>query len=208
MERRERVNPPWAAAPSVVSRPGSQCSADPVAGDLRGPSSQLQVASGVDPVVQQIPLDPIEEPPHHIESIVQRLMVVLDGVRAPRVGSNALEDLRRHYELLLRNIEEEIGRPDEDLSLAAMSAVVRQTPLAFLRQFKQLTGMTPHAYVSQRRLHRARLELHQPHGTLADVAATVGYASQSHMGKAFRRTLRLTPAAYRDLIRKGDAERP
>lgn len=136
-------------------------------------------------------------PAAQVQARVQLLLAGLDALQAPARMAPALADLRPLYARVLERIDDEIGHPDEDLSLAALSAAVQHTPLAFLRHFKLLTGMTPHAYVNERRLQRARHLLHAPHGTLADVAAAAGYAGQSHMGTAVQRAFGLTPARYR-----------
>lgn len=140
-----------------------------------------------------------QAPPAQLEALVQGLLAGLGAVQALAPAMpRALADLRPQYARVLERIDDEIGHPDEDLSLTALSTWVQQTPLAFLRHFKQLTGLTPHAYVNERRLQRARQALHAgPHGTLADVAAAARYASQSHMGTAFRKALGMAPSAYR-----------
>lgn len=139
-----------------------------------------------------------QAPPAALEPLAQSLLAGLDAMQAAPATPSALAELRPLYARVLERIDDEVGHPDEDLSLAAMSAWLQLTPLAFLRHFKQLTGMTPHAYVNERRLQRARHMLHAvPQGTLADVAAAAQYASQSHMGTAFRKAFGTTPADYR-----------
>ena len=66
------------------------------------------------------------------------------------------------------------------------------------RSFRAAYGTSPHAYLMQIRLVRARHLLaggERP----ADVAAACGFADQSHLGRRFRRAYGLTPAAYRAL---------
>ncbi|WP_235514334.1 helix-turn-helix domain-containing protein [Acidovorax sp. Root217] len=137
-----------------------------------------------------------QAPPGQVEALVQALLAGLDAVHAAPARPQALAALRPLYARVLERIDDEIGHPDEDLSLAALSAQVQHTPLAFLRHFKQLTGMTPHAYVNERRLQRVRRALEDPRNALADAAALAGYASQSHMGTAVQRAFRLTPVGY------------
>ncbi|UGQ45519.1 AraC family transcriptional regulator [Massilia endophytica] len=70
-----------------------------------------------------------------------------------------------------------------------------------LRGFAAMTGLTPHAYVLQRRLHLARrlLAAGQPPST---AAATAGFADQSHLTRIFVRTFGIAPGAYaRRLLR-------
>lgn len=144
-------------------------------------------------------------PAQQLEAVVQDLMAEADAIQALAPEGRDLPALRERYAAVLERIEDELGRPGEDLTLATLSASVDQAPLAFLRHFKRLTGMTPHAYVSERRLQRARSELLAAPGSLADIAAASGYASQSHMGVAFQRALQLTPSAYRERIRQSAA---
>ncbi|WP_426752469.1 helix-turn-helix domain-containing protein [Myxococcus sp. Y35] len=67
----------------------------------------------------------------------------------------------------------------------------------FTRAFRQSTGMTPHAWVQQRRVERARGLLSQSSLPLGDIALAVGFSSQSHFTTVFRRITGLTPAVIR-----------
>ncbi|GGG13219.1 transcriptional regulator [Rhizobium wenxiniae] len=53
--------------------------------------------------------------------------------------------------------------------------------------FKNLTGSSPMQYVKAMRLHQARLMLAGQSGTIATVAASVGYASPAQFSRDFRR---------------------
>ena len=64
------------------------------------------------------------------------------------------------------------------------------------RAFRAAYGSSPHAYLVQLRLLRAR-HLLAAGETPVMVAATCGFADQSHLGRWFRRAYGLTPAAYR-----------
>ncbi|MBN8233238.1 AraC family transcriptional regulator [Corallococcus macrosporus] len=67
----------------------------------------------------------------------------------------------------------------------------------FTRAFRQSMGMTPHAYVQQRRVERARGLLSHTNRSLGDIALEVGFSSQSHFTTVFRRVTGLTPAVVR-----------
>lgn len=67
----------------------------------------------------------------------------------------------------------------------------------FTRAFRQSMGMTPHAYVQQRRVERARELLSRTSRALGDIALEVGFSSQSHFTTVFRRLTGLTPAVIR-----------
>ena len=64
-----------------------------------------------------------------------------------------------------------------------------------LRGIARATGLTPHAYLMQRRVDLARRLIAQ--GTpLAEAAAASGFADQSHMTRLFVRKYGVSPGAY------------
>lgn len=69
-----------------------------------------------------------------------------------------------------------------------------------LRAFARATGLTPHAYLIERRTLLAR-RLILAGNPLADAAAASGFADQSHMTRAFRNRYGLTPAAAQSAAR-------
>jgi AraC family transcriptional regulator len=86
---------------------------------------------------------------------------------------------------------------DSDLGLdrlACEAGVSAHTlPRAFLRAF----GETPHRYVLQRRLARARELLIATDMPIVEIALATGFSSQSHLASAFRRRTGVTPGEYR-----------
>ncbi len=102
--------------------------------------------------------------------------------RLPLVAQTARDFLHSH-------MTQDIGLDD----LAQVAGVDR---FRLSRAFKAAFGLAPHAYLIQLRLARARRLL--AGGQLPiDVAATLGFADQSHLGRWFQRAYRMTPAAYR-----------
>lgn len=108
--------------------------------------------------------------------------------------------LRRAYDPVVLWIESalEDGR-NEDLRLEVLADLARQGVFQFLRGFSEAFGLTPHAFVAEWRLQRARRIAKDPSVSLAEAAAAAGYASQSHMGASFKRALGLTPLRWREL---------
>ncbi len=84
---------------------------------------------------------------------------------------------------------------DQDLTLAAIATTVQVSPYHFSRLFKQSTGLTPHQYVIQCRVERAKQLLLQGELTIAEVAYSVGFANQSHLNRHFKRLFGVTPKA-------------
>lgn len=104
--------------------------------------------------------------------------------RAPRVAKLAREAMDAGF-------DDDLGL--EDLALAAGTDRFRLT-----RAFSAAYGLSPHAYLVQRRLNRARFLLSRGESPAA-AAAAAGFADQSHLGRWFRRAFGMTPAAYRRL---------
>lgn len=87
---------------------------------------------------------------------------------------------------------------DQDLSLPALAQQIGFSPYHFARQFRRATGESPHQFVLGLRIERARQLLHEAKLPLAQVALASGFANQSHLTQAFKRSMGLTPAAYRE----------
>lgn len=71
------------------------------------------------------------------------------------------------------------------------------SPSYLIRAFKQHYGMTPHAYLLNRRIQRSQHWLKQDRD-LAEVALAAGFADQAHFQRTFKRQLAATPRQYRD----------
>ena len=69
------------------------------------------------------------------------------------------------------------------------------SPFHLHRLFSQQTGMPPHAYQTLLRINRAK-KLLRSGRALADVAASTGFADQSHFTRHFRRIVGVPPGRY------------
>ena len=95
---------------------------------------------------------------------------------------------------LVEYIEENLGG---NLSLETMAAEVNVSPLYLARAFKAAVGQSPHQYVLQRRLERAKELLRSTDTPIVEVALSSGFSSQSHLSNWFLRQVGISPAAYR-----------
>jgi AraC-like DNA-binding protein len=82
------------------------------------------------------------------------------------------------------------------LKLEDICAAAQLSPSYLIRAFKQHYGMTPHAYLVNRRIQFARDQLRSGK-LIADVALEAGFADQAHFQRAFKQHLAATPGQYR-----------
>jgi AraC family transcriptional regulator len=82
---------------------------------------------------------------------------------------------------------------DGDLSLKILAKESGYSRAHFARLFRAATGMTAHSYVLERRILRSRHLLAQPDLSLTDIAASCGFATQSHLTLVFRKKFGITP---------------
>ncbi|MEX3636380.1 AraC family ligand binding domain-containing protein [Paraburkholderia sp. BR14320] len=111
---------------------------------------------------------------------------------APLTGDAAASPaIARVRELLHEQMDGNLGLDE----LAELAGIDR---FRLTRLFQRAFGTSPHAYLVRLRLRAAR-RLLAAGRTPAQVAAEVGFADQSHLGRWFRRAYRMTPAAYRQM---------
>lgn len=84
----------------------------------------------------------------------------------------------------------------EDLSLDTLCEISGYSAGHLIRAFRQYFGLTPHAYLVNRRVQLGRREL--ANGTpIADAALNAGFADQPHFQRTFKRLMAATPKQYR-----------
>jgi AraC family transcriptional regulator len=124
--------------------------------------------------------------------------VVERGEAATRGGTGAKREVRAadvaRLAPVLRTIEENCAAP---LTLKQLADEVHLNPSYFVTWFRQVTGVTPHEYLARYRLQRAQAMLRATDQTLDQIADATGHANRSHLTRAFRRVMGVTPSRLR-----------
>lgn len=119
------------------------------------------------------------------------------SVRASRErghkGGMPTARLNRVLDFLRQNFAKET-RLWELAELAGMS------PHYFCDLFKKSTGFSPHQYLLQYRIGRAKIFLRSPQFGISQVAKATGFVDQSHFTKVFRRIVGVTPTQFRQKL--------
>ncbi|MBW4507941.1 MAG: AraC family transcriptional regulator [Scytonematopsis contorta HA4267-MV1] len=133
----------------------------------------------------------------YVESLTQMLVIHLlrhysTFTKTITSGNRGLTNLQ-----LQQAIEYIHTHLDQDLSLFQIAQVINISPTYFASLFKRATGTSPHQYVIQQRVERAKLMLSKTDIAIADIALQVGFSSQSHLTQQFKRLTGITPKQVR-----------
>ncbi len=101
--------------------------------------------------------------------------------------------LRQVVDYITNNLSQEI-------SLANLAAEVEMSIFHFARSFKQSTGMSPHQFVTQLRINKAKQLLANQNLEIIDIGQELGFKTQSHFTVVFRKILGISPKVYRDSL--------
>jgi AraC-like DNA-binding protein len=104
------------------------------------------------------------------------------GARAP---SSGLDEAKRHLEAHLAAA----------VSVDELAEVAGLSKYRFIRAFSGAYGLTPHAYLLNVRVNRAKRQLSAGEG-IAAAAYENGFCDQSHFSRAFASRVGITPGAY------------
>lgn len=158
-----------------------------------------------DPLLEQLALaivaklqDGCVEDGLYIDAIGQMIAIHLARYHSTYSGSartpKAMEIPSWRIRRLVEFIEEHLGG---DLSLETISAEVGISPLYLPRTFKAAVGQSPHQYVLERRIERAKNLLRNTDLPVMSIALSAGFSSQGHLSNWFMRRVGVTPSAYR-----------
>lgn len=128
---------------------------------------------------------------NHVEQLI---MLALGAQLEPETGIGTSEVSRCSLEVetVLNMILQSWDTP---LSLEDYATATDTSRYWILRRFSHELGATPHAYLMQHRIKRAK-EMIVNGASLADTAFACGFSDQSHLTRAFSRQLGLTPGCF------------
>jgi AraC family transcriptional regulator len=123
-------------------------------------------------------------------SLMRRQSSAQEGKGALARGGLSLASLRRACNFMEERLE--VG-----VSLAEIAAVIGLSVGHFASCFKRSTGLSPYAWLRQKRIERAKQLLGNADLQLGEIAVRSGFSNQSAFGVAFRRETGLTPSQWR-----------
>jgi AraC family transcriptional regulator len=118
-----------------------------------------------------------------IDGLLARHTVRFNGRTKGILGKEVFRQLRDY---ILANLHEPI-------EVAALAGIAGRSEFHFTRVFTRSVGMSPHRYVVHLRLERAIELMRDGQSGLAEIAASTGFADQSHLSRWVRRVHGVSP---------------
>jgi len=129
--------------------------------------------------------------------MAQALALQLLRGHSPAAPVRAIERTDLSRASLQRVLDAIEGGLSGSLSLADIATAASVSPFRLSHGFKREMGVSLHQYVLRRRIEHAKVLLRTSDEPIAQIAAAVGFASQSHFTTVFKRFAGLTPRLYR-----------
>ncbi|EQB30376.1 AraC family transcriptional regulator [Sphingobium ummariense] len=89
------------------------------------------------------------------------------------------------------------ARLDEEIGLEELAGLVHLSRFHFCTAFRKATGCTPHIWLVNQRIARARELLVMVELPVTEIALAVGYQTPSSFSAAFRKVTGVTPSEFR-----------
>ncbi len=170
-----------------LREPSRWSTRDPVVNHLHAAACQALLRCDAGPLLTS----------HLMHALAAHLAIAYGGMklkRPRRTGGLAPWQQRRATELLSAKLVKEA-------SLSELAQECRLSASHFSRAFKISTGLSPQAWLQQRRVERAREMLRDGDVSLGAIAQACGFADQSHFTRIFGRIAGVPPAHWRRLHR-------
>ncbi|MHB0777538.1 helix-turn-helix transcriptional regulator [Halomonas sp. WWR20] len=97
---------------------------------------------------------------------------------------------------LLPEVMADLARP---WRVGEMAARCHLAEAAFARQFRALTGQTPHAWLTDQRLAQACRHMRDSCASLTEIALVCGFGDGAHFSRVFRRHHGCSPREWRGI---------
>ncbi len=131
-------------------------------------------------------------------SLLGSVLAFLLSQKALSSHQSSGQSHRMRLEHLLAYIDEHLGEPLDGEYLAIQMDL---SPSRFRTIFGRMMGVSPHQYLTQRRIEKARRLLADDHHTIKQIARLTGFADEFHFSKTFRHIDGLPPSLYRTQAR-------
>ena len=136
-----------------------------------------------------------------IDSIISQLSINI--LRATENNNSTYltntKNDRHNLKLAIEYMEENFC---QDFSLNDIAKIANFSPYHFIRVFKNQTGKTPHQYLIELKIQKAKFLLQSNKYNITEISHLCGFSNSSHFDVTFKRKTGMSPSEYRIEIRK------
>ena len=134
-------------------------------------------------------------------SYLINMLYVLDLIRTDEIEVRDTQfyltkGQRRIVQEIYDTIKQDLSR---DVSMVELESMYGMSSVSINKYFEIMYGTTVKRYMQDRRMSYAAKRLVDSNDSVADIALSVGYESQSKFGTVFKRKYGCTPLEYRRL---------
>ena len=134
------------------------------------------------------------------ENQSHNLSKLVDEIIEKYTNLNSIKIVDEEENKLLKNIEEYIiSNIKNPITLQDIALNIGYNESYITRVFKKKYGLTPHAFLVNKRIEKARKKiLNNKQISLAQLSNEVGFYDQSHFSKVFKRVFAISPNKYKE----------
>jgi AraC family transcriptional regulator len=170
-----------------------------LSGLRRGAPSEARPSLGLPPSTLERIGNLVRQAMVFLEKDQEVAMQCLNDVSALLASES--HDLRPHVSLARWQTKRTLAYIEANLpskiSTRQLAALVGFSQSHFARAFKRSLGLAPMAYVSSRRIERAKVIMRSTTEPLSQIALACGFADQSHLTRSFQRHAGMSPGLWR-----------
>ncbi|RKT21596.1 helix-turn-helix protein [Paraburkholderia sp. RAU2J] len=90
-----------------------------------------------------------------------------------------------------------LAKAQESVSLEEIASACNLSRSYFIRAFRETTDRTPHQWLLEQRIDRARDLLRHSNASLSEIAIACGFSDQSHFTRTFSQLVGMPPGTWR-----------
>ncbi len=134
-----------------------------------------------------------------LESLISREYAKRNGGFVKAIKPSTRRELVKRISLATDYIEANYKR---NISLTELADAACMNSFYFLRQFKEMHGLTPHRFLQQKRMSMAAGMLRDHNRSVVEVCNEVGFVDPVSFGKLFRKYFSQTPGEFRAMWKR------
>ncbi len=139
-------------------------------------------------MLENMPTFSMEEESHLLDTLAKLIIRHADC----RPGDRTTQVYSKHIRLAKKYIDHHY---EEKISLKELACMTDVSPYYLIRLFKKEVGLTPHVYLTHKRISLAKDLILKGH-PIADVAFQTGFVDQNHLTNRFKTIVGLTPGQF------------